>query len=193
MGMIPVYVLTGTPGKAFEAEIRKMLEEAGITGSRVKAEGDLFELQQWIKEAPVDLLIGTSYGKYIARAEDVPFVRFGFPILDRAVHPLMPVVGYRGCLRLIEQISNALLERRDRDCLDEALEKLSGRSLPDLLERERGWLLDGMEDSHKFNAAGRSCTASLNSCTHSPASAWRMVPSRLSSRAGQRAAGLPEC
>ena len=122
MGMVPVYVLTGTPGKTFETEINAMLAEAGITGSRVKAEGDLFELQQWIKEAPVDLLIGTSYGKYIARAEDVPFVRFGFPILDRAVHPLMPVVGYRGCLRLIEQISNALLDRRDRDCLDEDFE-----------------------------------------------------------------------
>jgi nitrogenase molybdenum-iron protein beta chain len=122
MGMVPVYVLTGTPGRDFETEINAMLAEAGITGSRVKAEGDLFELQQWIKEAPVDLLIGTSYGKYIARAEDIPFVRFGFPILDRAVHPLMPVVGYRGCLRLIEQISNVLLDRRDRDALDEDFE-----------------------------------------------------------------------
>jgi nitrogenase molybdenum-iron protein beta chain len=122
MGMVPKYVLTGTPGKAFEPEIRKMLEEAGITGSKVKAEGDLFELHQWIKEENVDLLIGTSYGKYIARAEDIPLVRVGFPVLDRAVHPLMPVVGYRGCLRLIEQISNALLERRDRDCLDEDYE-----------------------------------------------------------------------
>jgi nitrogenase molybdenum-iron protein beta chain len=122
MGMVPVYALTGTPGKAFETEIKKMLEDAGITGSRVKAEGDLFDLQQWIREEKVDLLIGTTYGKYIARTEDVPFVRFGFPILDRAVHPLMPVVGYRGCLRLIEQISNALLDRRDRDCLDEDYE-----------------------------------------------------------------------
>jgi nitrogenase molybdenum-iron protein beta chain len=122
MGMVPKYVLTGTPGKAFEPEIRKMLEEAGITGSKVKAEGDLFELHQWIKEENVDLLIGTSYGKYIARAEDIPLVRVGFPVLDRAVHPLMPVVGYRGCLRLIEQISNALLERRDRDCLVEDYE-----------------------------------------------------------------------
>ncbi|MDD3135711.1 MAG: nitrogenase component 1 [Methanoregula sp.] len=122
MGMIPKYVLTGTPGKAFETEIRKMLDEAGITGSRVKAEGDLFDLHQWIREENIDLLIGTTYGKYIARKEDVPFVRFGFPILDRAVHPLMPVVGYRGCLRLIEQISNALLDRRDRDSLDEDYE-----------------------------------------------------------------------
>jgi len=122
MGMIPKYILTGTPGKTFEAEIQKMLSEAGITGSKVKAEGDLFELHQWIRESPVDLLIGTTYGKYIARKEDIPLVRFGFPILDRAVHPLMPVVGYRGCLRLIEQISNALLDRRDRDALDEDFE-----------------------------------------------------------------------
>lgn len=122
MGMIPKYMLTGTPGKEFEATLKKMLDDAGIQGSRIKAEGDLFELQQWIREEKVDLMIGTTYGKYIARAEDIPLVRFGFPILDRAVHPLMPVVGYRGCLRLIEQISNALLERRDRDAADEDFE-----------------------------------------------------------------------
>ena len=122
MGMVPKYVLTGTPGKAFETEVRAMLDAAGITGSTVKAEGDLFELHQWIKKEKVDLMIGTTYGKYIARAEDIPLIRFGFPILDRAVHPLMPVVGYRGCLRLIEQISTALLDRQDRDCLDEDYE-----------------------------------------------------------------------
>jgi len=122
MGMIPKYILTGTPGKQFDVEIQKLLSGAGIEGSKVRAEGDLLELHQWIKAEPVDLILGTTYGKYIARAEDIPLVRVGFPILDRAVHPLMPVVGYRGCLRLIEQISNALLDRRDRDCLDEDYE-----------------------------------------------------------------------
>jgi len=122
MGMVPKYILTGTPGKQFDVEIQKLLKDARIEGSKVKAEGDLFELHQWIKEEKVDLIIGTTYGKYIARAEDIPLVRVGFPVIDRAVHPLMPVVGYRGCLRLIEQISNALLERRDRDCLDEDYE-----------------------------------------------------------------------
>jgi nitrogenase molybdenum-iron protein beta chain len=66
--------------------------------------------------------VGTSYGKYISRAEDIPLVRVGFPILDRAVHPLMPIVGYHGSMRLIEMISNTLLERRDRDSLDEDFE-----------------------------------------------------------------------
>jgi nitrogenase molybdenum-iron protein beta chain len=122
MGMIPAYVMTGTPGSKFEMEIKKMLEQAGIKDSVVKAEGDLFDLHKWVKDNPVDLLIGTTHCKYIARAEDIPLVRIGFPIFDRAVHYLMPVVGYRGCLRLIEQISNALLDRRDRDCKDEDYE-----------------------------------------------------------------------
>lgn len=128
LGMQPVHVLTGTPGGLignpqgyFEADIRSMLAEAGIQG-RAKAAGDLFTLHQWIKNEPVDLLIGNTYGKYIARAQDIPFVRIGFPVLDRSVHSYLPVVGYRGAMRLVEMISNALLDRADRDAKDEDFE-----------------------------------------------------------------------
>jgi nitrogenase molybdenum-iron protein beta chain len=122
LGMIPKYVLTGTPGDAFEKEVNGMLEEAGIKDSKVKALGDLFTLHQWIKEETVDLLIGGTHGKYIAKAEDLPFVRMGFPILDRGVHSYMPIVGYKGAMRVIELIGNALLDRQDRDSTDEDFE-----------------------------------------------------------------------
>jgi nitrogenase molybdenum-iron protein beta chain len=121
LGMIPVHVLTGTPGEAFNKEVKGMLENAGIKGN-VKAAGDLFELHQWIKNEPVDIIIGNTYGKYIARAEDIPLVRIGFPILDRSVHSYMPIVGYKGAMRIIEMISNALLDRADRDAKDEDFE-----------------------------------------------------------------------
>ncbi|MEA4923683.1 MAG: nitrogenase molybdenum-iron protein subunit beta [Syntrophomonadaceae bacterium] len=121
LGMIPRYVLTGTPGEAFEREINAILAEAGVE-AKVKAAGDLFTLQQWLKEKPVALLLGNTYGKLIARAEDIPLVRVGFPILDRGVHSYFPVVGYRGAMRLIEMISNTLLERQDRDASDEDYE-----------------------------------------------------------------------
>jgi len=128
LGMQPVHVLTGTPGATlggpkdiFEKEITAMLAAAGLEG-RVKAAGDLFELHQWIKNEPVDLLMGNTYGKYIARAEDIPFVRVGFPVLDRSTHPYMPIVGYRGAMRLVEMISGALLDRQDRDAADEDFE-----------------------------------------------------------------------
>lgn len=128
LGMQPVYVLTGTPGGTiggpqaiFEKEVKSMLEQAGVEG-KVKAAGDLFELHQWIKNGPVDLLMGNTYGKYIARAEDIPFVRVGFPIIDRSVQPYLPIVGYKGAMRLLEMISNALLDRVDRDSADEDFE-----------------------------------------------------------------------
>ncbi|ABR49647.1 nitrogenase molybdenum-iron protein beta chain [Alkaliphilus metalliredigens QYMF] len=121
LGMKPVYVVTGTPGKAFEKEVNGMLESSNVEG-RVKASGDLFELHQWVKNEPVDLLIGNTYGKYIARAEDIPLVRFGFPNMDRSIHSYFPVVGYKGAMRLMEMIGNALLERVDRDALDEDFE-----------------------------------------------------------------------
>ena len=121
LGMIPKYVLTGTPGEAFEREVKEMLQEAGVDG-RAKSAGDLFTLHQWIKNEPVDLLLGTTYGKYISRAEDIPLVRVGFPVMDRGVHSYLPIVGYRGAMRLVEMISNTLLDRVDRDAPDECLE-----------------------------------------------------------------------
>ncbi|WP_371374087.1 nitrogenase molybdenum-iron protein subunit beta [Sporomusa aerivorans] len=128
LGMKPIHVLTGTPGGAlgsgmgsFEEDIETMLEPMGIKAN-IKAGGDLFTFHQWIKNEPVDLIIGNTYGKFIARAEDIPLVRVGFPVLDRSVHSYLPIVGYRGAMRLIESISGALLDRADRDATDEDFE-----------------------------------------------------------------------
>lgn len=122
LGMVPTVVLTGTPGKVFEKTVRGMLDEAGLTDSLVFAEEDLFSLHQIIKENPVDLLIGNTYGKYIAREEGIPLVRVGWPILDRIGHGYFPIVGYKGALRLIEKISTALLDHYDATCAEEDFE-----------------------------------------------------------------------
>lgn len=122
MGMIPKYLVTGTPGDAFEKEAEALFEKFGVEGCTAKAAADLYDLHQWIKEEGVDLLIGGTHGKSIARAEDIPFVRAGFPIIDRYVHSYMPLVGYKGGMRLAELIVNALLDRADRDATEEDFE-----------------------------------------------------------------------
>jgi nitrogenase molybdenum-iron protein beta chain len=123
LGMQPVYIVTGTPGKYFERRIRELAGDR-VPGLQVRAgrQADMFLLHQWIKNEPVDLLIGNTYGKYIARDEDIPLVRMGFPILDRIGHSYFPVVGYTGAMRLIERILDALLDRRDRDAPEESFE-----------------------------------------------------------------------
>jgi nitrogenase molybdenum-iron protein beta chain len=122
LGMIPKYVITGTPGKAFEKQINAMLDAAGIEGSVVKANTDLFELHQLIKNEGVDLLIANTYGKYIAREEDIPFVRFGFPIMDRYGHQYTPKVGYSGAIKLVESMCNVMLDKVERECAEEDFE-----------------------------------------------------------------------
>jgi len=112
--MWPVHVVTGTPGKKFEKRIKELTAHLPYEVN-VKSVGDMFTLHQWIKNEPVDLLIGNSYGKYIARDEDIPFLRFGFPILDRVGHQYFPTAGYKGGLRLLEKILGLLLDRKDRD------------------------------------------------------------------------------
>lgn len=120
MGMLPKYVLTGTPGHAFPKMCQALFEAYGVEDQCQAFEfDDLFDLHQFIKNDPVDLLIGTNYGKQIARAEGIPFVRAGWPVLDRYGHYLWPNIGYRGAMRFVERISGAIMDHVDAVCPDE--------------------------------------------------------------------------
>jgi nitrogenase molybdenum-iron protein beta chain len=122
LNMKPVHIVSGTPGMRFEKRMQEILERAPYANFRNGMGADMFLLHQWIKNEPVDLLIGNTYGKYIARDEDIPFVRYGFPILDRIGHSYFPSVGYSGGMRLVEKILGALQDRQDRDALEEKFE-----------------------------------------------------------------------
>jgi nitrogenase molybdenum-iron protein beta chain len=129
LDMKPVYMVTGTPAMtaatfpAFEPRIRTALggnvPEAKI---RAGAQADMYLLHQWIKQESVDVLIGNTYGKYIARDENIPFVRYGFPIMDRVGHSYFPSVGYKGAMRLLEKILGVLMDRQDREAPEERFE-----------------------------------------------------------------------
>jgi nitrogenase molybdenum-iron protein beta chain len=120
LGMRPVYVITGTPGKYFEERLAEILKD--IPEAKFKQSADMFLLHQWIKNEKPDLLIGNTYGKYIARDEDIPFIRYGFPILDRIGHSYFPSVCYSGAMRLLEKILEAIMDRKDRDAPEESFE-----------------------------------------------------------------------
>jgi len=123
MDMKPIYIVTGTPGKRFEARLQELLkDEVPEAKIRQGPQADMFLLHQWIKNRKPDILIGNTYGKYIARDEDIPFIRFGFPIMDRVGHSYFPTVGYAGAIRLLEKILNAIMDRQDRDAPEHAVE-----------------------------------------------------------------------
>ena len=114
-------VITGTPaGPKFEQKIKEYAGE-GVT-VRSGDTADMFLFHQLVKKDKPDLLLGNTYAKYISRDEDIPLVRICFPIYDRVGHQYFPVVGYRGALRLMEKILNALMDRQDRDSPEECFE-----------------------------------------------------------------------
>ena len=123
MDMKPVYVVTGTPGKELmrrmDLLLKDRLPEAKYQNGQC---ADMFLMHQWIKQEPVDLLIGNTYGKYIARDENIPFVRLGFPILDRVGHSYFPTIGYMGGIRLLEKILGVFMDKQDREATEEKFE-----------------------------------------------------------------------
>ncbi len=123
LDMKPVYCVTGTPGKKFIKRMEAVLGDK-VPEAKMKqgAGADMYLMHQWIKQEPVDLLIGNTYGKYISRDDDIPFIHHGFPILDRVGHQYFPTVGYTGAMRLLEKILGVLMDRQDRDASEESFE-----------------------------------------------------------------------
>ena len=118
LDMRPIHIVTGTPaGKKFGAELREAVKDVPCDVN-IQLGGDMFLFHQLVKNDPVDLLIGNTYVKYIAKDEDIPFIRHGFPIFDRIGHSYLPSVGYRGGILLLEKILGALMDRQDRDATD---------------------------------------------------------------------------
>lgn len=121
LNMEILHVVTGTPaGPKFEETLRPFVGES--CEIKQGATADLFAFHQLVKREKPDLIIGNTYLKYIARDEDIPYVRFGFPIYDRMGHQYFPITGYRGAMRLMEQILSALMDRQDRDAPEESFE-----------------------------------------------------------------------
>ena len=122
LDMRPVYIVSGTPGKPFTDRLSEILKDIPEAKFVCGDTADMFRMHQWIKQQGVDLLIGNTYGKYIARDEDTPFVRFGFPIADRPGHNYFAKTGYLGGANLVTQMLGAMLDHFDRTCPEEKVE-----------------------------------------------------------------------
>ena len=121
LGMKITCVVTGTPaGGKFEKKIKDLTGEGTVV--RHGPQADLYLFHQLVKNDRPDIILGNTYLKYIARDEDIPHLRLGFPIYDRVGHQYFPVTGYRGALRLVERMLGIILDRQDRDAPEESFE-----------------------------------------------------------------------
>lgn len=109
LGMIPSVLCTGVSSQRFIDDINGMNHETGNEPT-VLAGGDLYDLHEHIKDGDIELLIGNSYGARIAKEENIPLVRLGFPIYDRLGAQRVPVLGYRAGTHLVDLLTNTIIE-----------------------------------------------------------------------------------
>ncbi|MFN8535860.1 MAG: nitrogenase component 1, partial [Thermomicrobiales bacterium] len=76
---------------------------------------DLWHLRSLLATEPSDLMIGSSYGKYLERDCGIPLIRLSFPIFDRHHHHRFPIFGYQGATRMMVTILDKIFDRMDLD------------------------------------------------------------------------------
>jgi len=116
MGAEPVHVLSTNGGKEWAAEMKALLATSPY-GARAQVwpGKDLWAMRSLLATEPCDLLIGSSYGKYLERDLGIPLIRLTFPIFDRHHHHRFPVWGYAGGLRVLVTILDKILDLLDVD------------------------------------------------------------------------------
>ncbi len=119
LGMEPVHILSTNGDASFQSRAEAVLAASPFGSAATVWPGkDLWHLRSLVFTEPVDLLIGSSYLKFLAREAGLPLVRVGFPIFDRHHLHRFPILGYAGGLHLLTQMLNTVLEELDRSAPD---------------------------------------------------------------------------
>lgn len=155
MGMKPRCVVTSSDFAQWGSEMVELANELGLEDLEIMYKTDLHELHKRVHEHKIDLLIGHSKGKFIGDAEDIPLVRVGFPIEDRFGYHRRNILGYRGGMYLVDEITNAFLSRKGA--------VLSNTLMPKDMEVAKSNILPAMmmpEVSGRESGNGRGVTNS---------------------------------
>ena len=107
--MKPVLLLLGDDNKKYSKDPRiTELQEKVEFDMEIVQNADLWELENRIKNKDLDLIIGHSKGRFTSIDNDIPMLRVGFPVYDRAGYYRHPIVGYAGAIWLVEEMANVL-------------------------------------------------------------------------------------
>jgi nitrogenase molybdenum-iron protein beta chain len=117
LGLDPVIVATNRKEHRFRESVMELMKGRQPT---IIEDTNHFEyrraIEQYVKEqSPIDLLVGNTRSKYIEHDLNIPLVRVGFPYSDRVGVARNIIVGYRGMMRLADEIGNCLIRRNDKN------------------------------------------------------------------------------
>ncbi len=108
-GIKPVLLSTGSQNKVIgQLVLPKNFEEKPV----VIDDTDFDTIREKAMSLKANILIGNSDGKVITEKDGIPLVRVGFPVHDRVGAQRQVITGYNGTLRLLDEITNTLIENK---------------------------------------------------------------------------------
>lgn len=110
-GIKPVLICTGAENtnlkELLDKDVEKCEEKIVIIDDT-----DFQTIQKYAEELNVNILIGSSNGKFLTEKHGIPPVRIGFPIHDRIGGQRLVYTGYNGSTKLLDDITNILVEKK---------------------------------------------------------------------------------
>jgi nitrogenase molybdenum-iron protein NifN len=112
IGVKPVLCASGGQSGRLSAAVAEVTDGLLPEPPVVREGMDFYEIAEEAEKLEPDLLIGHSKGYHLAKRWQAPLIRVGFPIHDRFGGPRILHLGYRGAQNLLDQIVNAMIERK---------------------------------------------------------------------------------
>ncbi len=116
-GIMPLITATGSKcpklKEVLEQEIQTVADTFFYPKFMLMDEVNFQTIEENAREYGVNLLIGSSDGRRIAEKLGIPLVRRSFPIHDRMGGQRLRSLGYVGSLTFLDEISNAVLDRKE--------------------------------------------------------------------------------
>jgi len=126
-GVLPVIAATGSRTSAFkgrlEVEIKELAGQYHDHPYEVLEETNFHELERLARKYSINILIGNSDGRRLAHKLNISLVRRSFPIHDRLGGQRLAMLGYTGSLSLLDEISNAIMAKKESGFRKELYQK----------------------------------------------------------------------
>lgn len=137
-GIMPLIAATGSKSEKLKEMIKKEIGEIAdyqlIDRYEILDDVDFGTIEELARELNVNILIGNSDGRRIAEKLKIDLVRRSFPIHDRVGGQRVRTIGYEGALIFLDEISNAILAKKEAGFREELYHKYYKGSIINLKE-----------------------------------------------------------
>jgi len=115
IGILPVVCATGDGGGRLAPIVKQILDPKSHDKVRIIEGVDFVDIEEEVRQARPEIMIGHSKGYSLARKLGVPLVRIGFPVHDRVGGSRLLHIGYQGAQALFDRLANTVIETRQAD------------------------------------------------------------------------------